>query len=95
MSEGAILKEAVKAQGFTDQQFADKLSVSRQTLSTWYGKDKLNNKTKQLIKKFLDIDFTTAPQEEIELAPVSEREYKLMERIVALQQELIDALKKK
>ncbi|MBC8047008.1 MAG: LexA family transcriptional regulator [Fimbriimonadaceae bacterium] len=58
MTEGNQLKQAVKNAGYTDQQFSEMLGVSRQTLSTWYGKSQLNAKAKQTVKKFLDINFT-------------------------------------
>lgn len=55
MHEGRDLKYEVKRLNLTDDDFAAKCGVSRQTVSVWYGKSELTVKTKVLVIKALGL----------------------------------------
>lgn len=56
MISGKDLKKAIKSLDITQQEAADKIGVSRQTVVTWTGKSILDDQICQIVKDKLGVD---------------------------------------
>lgn len=93
MISGKNLKELLKKEGLTQQEFADKVGKSRATVITWLGKAKLDDDVVFYIQQRLGIDLSFTDSTNTGSASTS-KEIQLLNEIIADLRERVEELKK-
>lgn len=96
---GIILKHALQNAGITQKDAAEKLFISRPTLSVWCNKDVLTDDIIKLVKENLNIDLTNVKTEKEIIVDELIHQFKQRlvdkDKIINDKEEIIKLLKEK